>query len=933
MLLKSYPRLYEKVLYYYINAHRVKIIKKLLFITFGKIVWKKTKILVIKLAQSYSIMMLCTVKEMRKLLMANRGSEFRKWDLHLHSPYTILNNNFEKLMDVGGAQTNIEKFISKIKENDISAVGLTNYFNFTADDFNLKKRLQKEGILTFLNLEVRLSNVNNSNQLFDYHIIFDNTLEDEVIANLLGNLKATVGDTDKAFNRLDKREIEDKAFISFDSLISTLEKDKELNGRYLKGFLTRGHGNARVKSEAVYENICVKSDFIIHSSCDSPENCKDRNCNHNNAFNDRKYWLGKSSQETKYIKPMLQSSDAHSLENIGKRFSWIKADLSFEGLKQIKYEPEYRISLEKEKPHQEKDELIIDRIEYAGKRWDFSENLNAIIGGRSTGKSTLLNTIAKKLGIEIEKDANYLKNIESFQVYWKDGKEENSRKIQYIPQEYMFSLAKDDDKLSDLVMEIISSKELDAELRGYNQKCSNLQDEIRNLLYQYKEVLRIQQELKKPEEDKDATLDRIKMLEESKKKVLCNGIITDEERANFDRDKKTLESLEQENVRYKNDLNYIKNIAISKIILDNTDIVKPSEKLADRLNVILGELNKEAQEKYNQEKIKITNKLHGLIDENNQKIDSIKKSGIMQKYTKFLDSNREIARLDDSIKNEKKILTDIEQFINQENQLDVKKRNLKEKLINNYKKYSDFRNELQESFEISDNNKLEISIDFYLKDLYAEFDYINGRGHSKQNFIDKLSSNFNDVLENIFDDDSLSFNGNKDKLSHIENFLSTNFYSYRFNIKYQDDDFEQMSPGKKAFIVLKLILDFSDSRIPVLIDQPEDSLDNRAIYNELTAYIKKTKLKRQIIVVTHNPNIVVAGDCENVIVANQQSKNSPNENNRTFDYINGALENSSKNEKSCYVLQKYSIREHVCDILEGGKQAFLTREEKYDIGS
>ena len=47
-----------------------------------------------------------------------------------------------------------------------------------------------------------------------------------------------------------------------------------------------------------------------------------------------------------------------------------------------------------------------------------------------------------------------------------------------------------------------------------------------------------------------------------------------------------------------------------------------------------------------------------------------------------------------------------------------------------------------------------------------------------------------------------------------------------------------MSPGKKAFIVLKLILDFCDSKIPVLIDQPEDSLDNCAIYNELTAYIK-----------------------------------------------------------------------------------------------
>lgn len=140
-----------------------------------------------------------------------------------------------------------------------------------------------------------------------------------------------------------------------------------------------------------------------------------------------------------------------------------------------------------------------------------------------------------------------------------------------------------------------------------------------------------------------------------------------------------------------------------------------------------------------------------------------------------------------------------------------------------------------------------------------------------------------------------------------------------------------MSPGKKAFIVLKLILDFSDSKIPVLIDQPEDSLDNRAIYNELTAYIKKTKLNRQIILVTHNPNIVVAGDCENVIVANQESDVSKNKNGKVFDYVNGALESIVKDEKSQFLLQRYSIKEHVCDILEGGRIAFLKRESKYDL--
>lgn len=106
---------------------------------------------------------------------------------------------------------------------------------------------------------------------------------------------------------------------------------------------------------------------------------------------DRKFWLDKS----RYIKPLLQSSDAHSLEQIGSKYSWVKADLTFDGLKQIKYEPKYRISVDKEKPTLEKDELVIDKLVYSGQDIYLSENLNTIIGGRSTGKSTLLNSIAK----------------------------------------------------------------------------------------------------------------------------------------------------------------------------------------------------------------------------------------------------------------------------------------------------------------------------------------------------------------------------------------------------------------------------------------------------------------------------------------------------------------------------------------------------------
>jgi predicted ATPase len=99
--------------------------------------------------------------------------------------------------------------------------------------------------------------------------------------------------------------------------------------------------------------------------------------------------------------------------------------------------------------------------------------------------------------------------------------------------------------------------------------------------------------------------------------------------------------------------------------------------------------------------------------------------------------------------------------------------------------------------------------------------------------------------------------------------MSQCLHEVTFDLIYENDNFFQMSDGKKAFVVLKLLLDFSNKECPILIDQPEDDLDNRSIYKELVEYLKKKKKERQIIVATHNPNVVVTADSEEVIVANQ----------------------------------------------------------------
>jgi len=141
-----------------------------------------------------------------------------------------------------------------------------------------------------------------------------------------------------------------------------------------------------------------------------------------------------------------------------------------------------------------------------------------------------------------------------------------------------------------------------------------------------------------------------------------------------------------------------------------------------------------------------------------------------------------------------------------------------------------------------------------------------------------------------------------------------------------------MSPGKRGLVLLNLILHLSNSRHPILIDQPEDNLDNRTIYSQLNDFVRQRKADRQIIMVTHNANLVVGTDAECVIVSNQIGQSSGIENNECrFEYYTGSLECSFTSPGDSGRLHHRGIREHVCEILEGGIQAFKERERKYGL--
>lgn len=100
----------------------------------------------------------------------------------------------------------------------------------------------------------------------------------------------------------------------------------------------------------------------------------------------------------------------------------------------------------------------------------------------------------------------------------------------------------------------------------------------------------------------------------------------------------------------------------------------------------------------------------------------------------------------------------------------------------------------------------------------------------------------------------------------------------------------------------------------------------------MVTYLREKKNKRQIVLVTHNPNVVVGADAEEIIVANQQGIGNVNPEGVKFAYITGALEDSFVDDNDSMLLSQ-GIREHVCDLLEGGDKAFKLRERKYQLSA
>ncbi|HEX3068294.1 MAG TPA: AAA family ATPase [Thermoanaerobaculia bacterium] len=143
---------------------------------------------------------------------------------------------------------------------------------------------------------------------------------------------------------------------------------------------------------------------------------------------------------------------------------------------------------------------------------------------------------------------------------------------------------------------------------------------------------------------------------------------------------------------------------------------------------------------------------------------------------------------------------------------------------------------------------------------------------------------------------------------------SLDFLEPRYELRLGERTLQEISPGERGLLLLVFYLAIDDDRLPLIIDQPEENLDNSSVKKYLVPCIRHAKKRRQLFIVTHNPNLAVVCDAEQVIHARIDKADGNH-----VRYELGSIEHSPTNL-------------NLLNVLEGTKVAFESRRAKYKAG-
>lgn len=949
-----------------------------------------------------------------------KGSEWRKWDLHIHSPLSILNNEYPKLAN---GEPDWDIFIDKLEHSDVAVIAITDYFSIEG----YKKIIQYKNagkipnIITILpNIEFRLDSVISSKKdgqkprRLNFHVIFSDQvspsdIEEHFLHDLCFYYEGTPQNKDESrklkisnLEELGKKLIsQHSAFkgknplevgamcgvVSHKDITDILNNDSRFRNKYLiiypEELLSLIDWDGQ--DHNIRKGILQKSDMVFASSQKTRQWCLGKT----------PYEEGEKKflEEFKTIKPCVFGSDAHCIEEIAApcakrgeighkcgeasskcemRHCWIKADPTFEGLKQILYEPEERVVIQEQDPTPSRsnftisdvnihESLINSELSIAKSELKLNIGLVAVAGGKGTGKTAFVDLLANCFQdrVNIRDENSFVKRIvdqkpdlsvdislinsTKFSKKLREDSYFHEGEISYIAQgelETYIGEGSDLDKyVNNLIFQnpkIINSlqkyeytkvESLISEIEGEIQKKSNLverlEQETRYEVIQKTDIKQkqLQASLKDINQrisdlERKLSEDKIKIAKEKQSKIAELKTRKDVLVELKEQIRLAIGFIDEEMARFNTVIESINEMLVSLKMPEKY----PSIIYKDRKNL-------EAKENQIEEDIKHAIKEIGIIEKEIDQYElGIQNHASLQSKKK--DTETLISKIQEDITNLTQKKAKLTQEINKREKLF---KDLINAVITLKAKYDDVISIFSEQrAKILSDIEFVTEINFDLEKMLnnAEDVIDNRRILVRNDGADWIFKKLKELYEFIIRGDSSQVDNLINEVERLNEelkmkiksssavsvgdyykFLYGNYLSVLPVVRYKKTRVNKLSLGQKATVLIKIYMAEGDK--PIIIDSHDDHLDNAYIMEELIGSIREAKKYRQIILVSNNGNIVINSDAEQIILAERSDDGK-------ISYIAGSIENPI-------------IRDKAVKVLEGGERAFKKRQQKYRI--
>ncbi|TGK20073.1 hypothetical protein EHO61_06075 [Leptospira fluminis] len=898
--------------------------------------------------------------------MNQLGSLWRKWDLHIHTPASIVQNY--------GSDDGWERFITELESlpAEIKVIGINDYLFI--DGYKRVLYEKKNGKLKNIDLilpviELRIDKFGGSlNHLsrLNFHIIFSDELSAELIENHFLNALSSKYQLTPVYDNLrtsakwaalptrsSLHDLGEKIINSvpeakrvefghpliegFNNLCLSLDSVYEaLGSHYFTGKFITAVGKTEWSDIKWNDHTIAEKKTIINSAdfvFTSASSQQDWEKAH------------KSLLEAGVNSRLLDCSDSHNFsdselkDRLGKCLTWIKSDPSFEGLKQALFEFKSRVLISEQKPIEplfqirkvkfnfpeqtklKRQETQDDFCFRGNHEISFSPYLTSIIGGRGTGKSTILNLLHEKLdkGVNSFFKTNVLVSSSPLKIedhVIVDGVSDRNA-IDFLQQNEIEQFAIDQRRLTSAIysriLKLDTSNVLIENTKKISDICSLIEKQIRRL-------------------DQLAVLQSAHS--EKKKQLTTNKSVLDSFKdEDYQRISNELSLNNKQLLLYRSGKERYEELltALDKIVLlySSKSKVDSENPFETEIQLIVEELNR---------LIELSKGKDSIGEARKAEIELMQKASILKiEMQKFLTQRglsaesladagaaaERVTELEEEIssivKNMEAISEEIATFsVDEEPKLKYEEslRKLLATINLDLKNLSSEVRPIELHYEFDSYSMREKLIDnivTFLADRSRRDhvkDMLEGIDLSSLKDAESISSKISDstktgkALKTFF---SAEENLEKLRLIAFLEYMKVEEYG-RIRVLYDNKPIESTSFGQRCTAVIVILIILGNT--PIVIDEPEAHLDSSLIAKYLVELVKSRKIHRQIIFATHNANFVINGDSELIHCLSMDSNNKSSIDSITIEDLNH--------------------REKLL-ALEGGVEAFQKRELRYGI--